>query len=269
MSSGLPPVSREMGGFPSLPSRTLWAALEQRFPSGTGVLTLLWGRDPHSGAQTLWSPELSLWFPPHSDPPPSPSLLPLKAEALRQERGWTVRIRYREGSASPERMLEWNIPGPPAFAQPSRFPEPSLSWDRDSSISGIFRAPSDPAVASELFHGPFPTDPSLTMKPESCLLELRWPGLDPVSPERGGGEGDPGEEGVPFRLEIRFPGGETAIVGGVYESRTRFLSVSARLSSSALAGFWDRSLPEIARDLSEVFRIKMEGRSVDEGTRGG
>lgn len=258
-----------MGDLPPAGSRILWNALQKLFPAASGVLTLVPGRDPLSGGQRFWSPELSLWFPSLPDQTHVPHPLPLKAEVSRKGRDWTVRVRDRGDSTSPERILEWSIPGAGHDDRSAPLTASSSSRDRGSESSGIFRSPSDPVVESEFFHGPFPADPSLTMKPESCLLELRWPGLDPVAHERAGGDEVPAAEGVPFRLEVRFPGGETAIVGGVYESRTRFLSVSARLSSSDLAGFWNRSLPEISRDLSEVFRIRMEGRPVDEGTGGG
>lgn len=142
--------------------------------------------------------------------------------------------------------------------------------------SGVFRSGSETVPESEFFYGPFPSDPTIAMKPEASLLEIRWPTQTlPVDGKDDSRHNPPDEKreerkdgeasGIPFRLEVRFPGGETAVVGGVYDSGRRSLSVSARLSSSALAGFWNRSVPEMTRDLSEVFRIRMEGRLSNPG----
>ena len=266
MSSGVPPAFPGTGGPLPLLSRSLWSGLERLFPSSTGALTLFPRGDPETGRPAYWSPELSLLLPPLPGSLHVQSSIPLRAVAVREGADWMIRAPYREIPSAPERILEWRIPGAGGGDQRLLLSDSSRDSRRDLPGSGMFRSQADPVLVPDLFLGPFPSDPSVTMKPETCLLEIRWPAPDPVTPDEGNSPEHPeADRGVPFRLEVRFPGGETAVVGGVYESRKRFLSVSARLSSPSLSGFWNRSFPEMARDLSEVFRIRLEGRSADEG----
>ncbi|MHB1285258.1 MAG: hypothetical protein ACYCYP_01640 [Leptospirales bacterium] len=272
MSSGIPPVDSGAGGrFPDL-SETLWSALERLFPSSPGVLTLFPRTNPETGLQSYWSPDLARIL---SSPPVHPSLppsRPVRAEVFREGEVWTVRIPLSEKPVSHEGWLEWEIRPPTPDAVRSARPDPLFSQNHDMMSAGVFRSGSETVPESEFFYGPFPSDPTIAMKPEASLLEIRWPAPVPIDMQDDRFNDPSGEErkdgeasGIPFRLEVRFPGGETAVIGGVYDSARRTLSVSARLSSSTLAGFWNRSVPEMTRDLSEVFRIRMEGRLSNQG----
>ncbi len=255
----IPPGSGGAGGSFPFFSTSLWEALERLVPSLSGQsppLTLSPREIPGMPSPAFWAQEAHVLLPP---PPPELGVLPVPLTAVLVRKGseWLVRARPSD-SREKDVLWEWRFSGKEK-PLPAPLPERSAS-DSFSALSGghaPFRSEtSPPTQGTDLFLGPFPAGPDIGPKPERCDLEIRWPKVSDTEPETG----KAGRGGLfPFRLEIRYPDGETAVVGGVYDSKSRSLSLTSRMSTDRLADFWFSRQESLSSDLFSVFGIRFPG----------
>lgn len=204
----------------------------------------------------FWANEVHVLLPP---PPPEVRVppVPLSAVLVRKGSEWLVRASPSDPSKK-DVVWEWRFSGKEKSLPPPS-PESPVRDSFSALSGGNATARSDqtpPPQGTDLFRGPFPAGPDIGPKPERCDLEIRWPKVS----QREQTKGEAGAGGLfPFRLEIRYPGGETATVGGVYDSGRRSLSLTSRMSSDRLADFWFSRQESLSSDLFSVFGIRYPG----------
>lgn len=258
----VPPASGGNGQFPPFLSKALWDALERLIPSGPGpsaALTLSPRPLPGSDAPAFWAEEIRVLLPP---PPPEFRVppVPLTAVVLRSGTEWIVRAGpHPDSSGAREKhtVWEWRFPGRETIVPvPKDAPEFAKDTFHALSRGRVSDGMDAPLRDTDLFQGPYPSGPGIGPKPELCEIEVRWPSSDGSG---GEGAGASAESLFPFRIEVRYPGGETAAVGGVYDAGRKSLSVSSRTSPGPLADFWRSAQPGLAADLFAAFGIRCPG----------
>ena len=253
------------GAFPfrTDPFRSLVSRLEGISPpSGVLLLTLLARPHPQDGLVRYWSSDLNVWLPPLPQNRDSPRENILHVLASRTETEWLIRTIGSDARPGSSGEILWKFPlaqTEERVAGSAEKPEgTTLLSDRSPSL---FSSRPEGSLSPAEEAGPLPAGMSGAFLPERCWFDIRWPDSpgDPQEDKKGVGRTSP-SSAVPFRLEVAFSGGQSIVLGGVYEPDVRSISLSARSSSGPILSRWEQMRPEVAQDLSRVLNIRLDNR---------
>ena len=253
----------------SHPRTDLFQSLVSRLESlseNSAPLPLIFFARPHprSGEVLYWSSDLDAWLPPlppHSTPSRD---TPLHVLVTRTGTEWVIHRRASDAGQDYVGDILWRLPAAVEKGAKSGSQDaPERANQSPDRTAPFFSARPSGNFLSVEVPGPLPDGLSGPFLPESCWLDIRWP----VSPEIPGEEERPDEKSlrppvlpVPFRLEVRFSGGRSIVLGGVYESSGRRMSLHARSSDAPILSRWEKMRPDVSRDLSEVLDIRLDER---------
>lgn len=261
----------EPADFPSVPAppdplRTIWSVLARMAGDRNAItLNLVARPHPETGEIRYWSPELNVLFPPIPAGSPLGGAPFLKAVATRSPSGWIIRGKLPDAPEKSPDVLLWQAP---LMQEKTVVDKSAGNMERIPSVfpedrPGSFLSRPDNAGRFTEVSGPIPPEIPAGSRPERCWLDIRWPAATWPEEERTEEKRSaisPRERGsVPFRLELKFEGGRSVVVGGVYEPSPRTLSLSVRTGDDGIRANWGKMQKDLSRDLAEVLSIRLSG----------